>query len=181
MHWVLRKKKKRSPEYQEYFLSLLCPGAKLLACSTGKPLLSDQTMTSINHMKSRTKKIKNSFSCELSLRASWFVSQGCTVLFLSLTGLNLSSGAFTVYGSAEKWLGSCIFNHWNQSREGGAKGRKKQWTKEWNWLRWMESWEAELQTLSPDCLCGHAGLGFINWLSCGAGSGLVSIRRSPAH
>lgn len=23
--------------------------------------------------------------------------------------------------------GSCIFNHWNQSREGGAEGRKKQW------------------------------------------------------
>ena len=100
-----KKKKKRSPEYQEYFRSLLCLGAKLLACSIGKPLLSDQTMTSINHMKSRTKKIKNSFSCELSLRASWFVSQGCMVLFLSLTGLSLSSGAFTVYGSAEKWLG----------------------------------------------------------------------------
>ena len=100
-----KKKKKWSSEYQEYFLSLLCPGAKLLACSTVKPLLSDQTMTPINHMMSRTKKIKNSFSCELSLRASWLVSQGCRVLFLSLTGLSLSSGAFTVYGSAEKWLG----------------------------------------------------------------------------
>lgn len=129
-----------------FLFFFFCPGAKLLACHTMEFCCQTRQWHLLITWRAGPKKKKKSFSRELSLKGLMVYITGLQGFMPQLNRAELLGLRQFSEELGNIW-GSSLFNHWNQSREGGAEGRKKQWAEEQNGLRWMEPWEPELQTV----------------------------------